>query len=81
MKRVKMLKQKSGNLKKTLESQRKVREPETVLPLLRFNFMVSDSAKLLYQEVRENSLRSEKNQGKRRSKKVATLFKAYLDGF
>ena len=39
-------------------------EDKKVLPLLRFNLMISGSAKIRYQQVRENYLRSEKNQGK-----------------
>ena len=40
------------------------------LPILRFNFMIQVSAKMLFQEVGENSLRSGRSQGKVKETKV-----------
>ena len=66
-----------------MEIQRKVRKFQAgcpkvkVLPFFRFNLMISVSTEMLYQEVRDEiSLGSElvwKNQGRCKSKKVATL--------
>ena len=41
-----------------------------VLPLLRFNLMISVSGKMLYQEVMKNFLRSGRNRGKVREMNV-----------
>ena len=49
-------------------------EPYIIIPHAWFNVMISVSTKMLYQEVREISLRSGKSQGEIKfEKKVATL--------
>ena len=77
--KAKIVREKSENLRKKIESQKKSGSSDRlferkVLPFYRFNLMISGSAEMAYQKVREISLRSGKSQGRCKSKKVATLF-------
>ena len=58
-----MFKEKSGNSRRKDESQGKVKEFRQVDELLKFN-LIAVSAKMLYQKVVENALRSGRSQGK-----------------
>ena len=63
--------EKSKNLRKKEKSQEILTGCSNlkVLALLRFNLMISVSSKMLYQKVREISLRSGRSQGKVRENK------------
>ena len=71
-----MVRGKSENLRKGEESQGKSQRILTgclkvkVLPLLRFNLMISVSANMLYLGVVKNSLRSRRSQGNTGEMKV-----------
>ena len=53
-----------GKLGKFEKERGKSGKSQKLLPLLRFNSMISVSAKMLYQEVMQNLLRSGRSQGK-----------------
>ena len=71
-----MIKEMSDNLRMKEESHLKsqgilIGRPNVkVLPLLRSNLMVLVSAKMLYQELMENFLRSRRSQGKAKENEI-----------